>query len=147
MKIFPVLFGLAVLVACKSGKNDATEVTIDPSTGRTGTTEQTSIGLIGETDSLPKMPVTGIAQNHKDGAVLATKTQDYYIQNLHSWEDRYLENPVRVWGDVEIRYDAPVFLDTSEIVSQGIPVESEEEMKRQSKRYWIVNAKWELVRP
>jgi hypothetical protein len=148
MKIIPAIAIIALFVSCKSGKDSAEETNItDTTNGRNVTDGQTSIDLIGETDSLPEMPVIGIAQNHKDGAVLDAKSHLFYIQDLHSWEDRYLGNPVRVWGDVEIRYDAPVFLDTAEIVSQGIPVESEEELKRQSKRYWIVNAKYELVRP
>ena len=148
MKTHTAFIIALLLLSCKPGKDTTAETDITGTTERYTTSDQTSIGLIiDEGDSLPQMPVTGVAENLKGGATINTKTHRFWIDDLMSWEDRYLGNPVRVWGDIEIRYDAPVFLDTSENVSQGIPVESEEEMKRQSKRYWIVNAKYELVRP
>jgi hypothetical protein len=45
------------------------------------------------------------------------------------------------------RNDNPVFLDTGKIVSQGIPVETQEELDAQQSRWWIINARYELVRP
>lgn len=148
MKSILVVVAILMIAGCQTSKETTTTESGTTANGRNVPGGQTEIGLISETgDSLPKMPITGIAENLKGGATVSTRGERYWIQDLHSWDDRYVDKPVRVWGTIEIRYDAPVFLDTSEIVSQGIPVESEEEMKAQSKRYWIVGAKYELVRP
>lgn len=133
---------ISLLACCKSGK---TSVKKEESIAvRDTSSGQKEINLL--TDSV-QMPITGIAENRKGGAVLVTDNQTYWIENLHSWDDQLLGRPVRVWGEVIVRSDNPVFLDTSKEVSQGIPVETEQELRGQQNRFWILNPKYELVRP
>ncbi|MBI3135352.1 MAG: hypothetical protein HYZ14_11815 [Bacteroidetes bacterium] len=138
---------LALLMTACSPRKDSVQH-IDSATNLRDTSGgQKNVRLLTDEPVSVEMPITGIAQNQKGGAVLVTKTQTYWIDGLTSWDDQWVDRPVRVWGDLMIRNDNPVFLDTSEIVSQGIPVETEEELNAQRSRYWIINATYELVRP
>ena len=132
-----------MLISCSAGKEITTAEEAPATTDRTSTSGQTEINLI-EDEILPEMPISGIAQNLKGGATVESEGVRFWIDGLDSWEDALVNKAVTVWGKIEIRYDAPVFMDTSEIKSQGIPVYSEEEMKEQSKRYWIINAVYKL---
>lgn len=131
-----------ILANCHSGKTDVENINVlserDTSSG------QKDLNLL--TDSIP-MPILGVAQNQKGGAVLDTDNGTYWIDGLDYWNDYLVGQPIRVWGEVVVRNDNPVFLDTGVIVSQGIPVESEEELRAKQQRTWIVNARYELVRP
>lgn len=139
-----VLFGA---IACGEGKNAVTPENTS-TTDRTSTDTQTQIEQVEPGDEkYHEMPMTGLPVNLKGGAVFVCDGTHYWVDGLDYWEDRFLEKPIKIWGEIVIRYDAPVFMDTSELVSQGIPVYSEEEMKAKSKRYWIINSKYELVRP
>jgi len=143
-KVFIYTAVIFAIAACKERANAEEIVTND----RTTTTEQTSIDQLESTEEkLPEMPLSGMAQNLKGGATVESNGKRFWIEGLNSWDDQYVDKPVKVWGEIVIRYDAPVFMDTSELVSQGIPVYSEEDMKAQSKRYWIINPKYELIRP
>ena len=142
--IYPVI--IFAFISCKEGKEANMEEVV--TNDRTTTTEQTPINQLESTEEiLPEMPLSGLAQNLKGGATVESNGQRFWIDGLASWDDHYADKPVKVWGEIVIRYDAPVFMDTSELVSQGIPVYSEEEMKEKSKRYWIINPKYELIRP
>lgn len=142
--IYPVI--IFALISCKEGKEANMEEVV--STDRTTTTEQTPINQLGSTEEIfPEMPLNGLAQNLKGGATVESNGKRFWIEGLDSWNDQYVDKKVKVWGEIVIRYDAPVFMDTSELVSQGIPVYTEEEMKAQSKRYWIANARYELLKP
>lgn len=142
--IYFLLFIGFVLSACRETKEIQTTNSEDVSTQRDTSSGQKSINML--TDKI-EMPIIGIAQNQKGGAVLIKDNQTFWIDKLSSWDDKYLNNPVKVWGEIEYRNDAPVFVDTSETISQGIPVESEAEKERLSTRIWIINAHYELVRP
>jgi len=139
-----IIFGA---LACGAGKNAVTE-SVAPIPERTSTNNQTQIEQVETTDEkFHEMPMIGLPVNLKGGAVFVCDGTHYWVDGLDYWEDKFLEKPIKIWGDIVIRYDAPVFMDTSKLVSQGIPVYSEEEMKAKSKRYWIINHKYELVRP
>lgn len=114
---------------------------------KTGNRSTEEISPTVASESPQKIDVIGIAYNQKGGAVVDVKNTIYWIDGLHSWEDRFLEKPVRVWGDWVVRYDNPVFLDTGTIIQQGIPVSSQEELEAQKTRNWILNASYEPVRP
>lgn len=142
MRLTLVIIPLLFILGCKPGKNSVQKE--ESLTTRDTSSGQKTLNLI--YDSIV-MPITGIAQNQKGGAVLDTDNRTYWIEGLHSWDDQFVGQPVRVWGEIIVRKDNPVFLDTGKVVSQGIPVESEEELRAQQQRYWIVNARYELVRP
>lgn len=112
--------------------------------------EDTSVNIprINVPDMNITVTIRGIAVNRKGGAVVISNEngKHYWIDGLDSWPDEYNDMPVAVKGQLEERNDAPVFMDTSEIKSQGIPVHSEEEAENQSKRTWILNATYELVK-
>lgn len=144
MKTPLVAFIVAFLiVSCKETK-DIQSTKTETLTLRDTSTGQKNMNLL--TDKI-EMPIIGIAQNQKGGAVLIKDNQIFWIDKLLSWDDKYLNNPVKVWGEIEYRNDAPVFVDTSEIISQGIPAENEAEAERLSTRIWLINAHYELVRP
>lgn len=84
--------------------------------------------------------VKGIALNRKGGAIVESNSKQYWIDGLDSWEDKYLNKIVIVKGNIENRSDNPVFLDTSDVKVQGIPVNTEEELKNMKSRTWIINA-------
>lgn len=135
----PFLVFLSCTVSKNTAQNNETTVVVrDTSAG------QKEVGLI--RDSI-LMPITGIAHNQKGGAVIVADDVTYWIDGLTGWEDRYAGNPVRVWGEVVVRNDNPVFLDTGSVILQGIPVESEKSLRANQQRFWIVNAKYELLRP
>lgn len=143
MRFLILLLPCFVLLTCNNPKhsiqNNTTPVSVrDTSSG------QKELGLI--RDSV-QMPLTGIAQNQKGGAVVVANDVTYWIDGLTSWDDRFANKPVRVWGEVIVRNDNPVFLDTGSVISQGIPVESEKSLRANQQRFWIVNARYELIRP
>jgi hypothetical protein len=135
----PILFFLS----CTTGKNSEQSNDV-PIAIRDTSSGQKELGLI--RDSIA-MPLTGIAHNQKGGAVVEVDNVTYWIDGLMSWENRYIDQPVRIWGEVIVRNDNPVFLDTGKIISQGIPVESEESLRANQQRFWIIHAKYELIRP
>lgn len=143
MRVFILSLPFFFILSCTTGKNSEQNNEV-PIAVRDTSSGQKELGLI--RDSIV-MPLTGIAQNQKGGAVLIANDVTYWIDGLMSWEDRYSGQPVRVWGEVIVRNDNPVFLDTSEIISQGIPVESEKNLRANQQRFWIINAKYELIRP
>ena len=132
-----------MLLSCTASKNSTqnNEVSI---TTRDTSAGQKELGLI--RDSIV-MPLTGIAYNQKGGAVVVVEDVTYWIDGLMSWEDRFVGNPVRVYGEVIVRNDNPVFLDSGSVISQGIPVESEKSLRAHQQRFWIINARYELLRP
>ncbi|MBK9592407.1 MAG: hypothetical protein IPO32_13250 [Crocinitomicaceae bacterium] len=143
MRLLFISLPFLVFWSCTTSKNSTqnNETTVavrDTSAG------QKEVGLI--RDSIV-MPLTGIAHNQKGGAVVVVDNVTYWIDGLLSWEDRYAGNPVRVWGEVIVRNDNPVFLDTGSVISQGIPVESEKSLRAHQQRFWIINARYELLRP
>ncbi|MBK7129219.1 MAG: hypothetical protein IPM74_08130 [Crocinitomicaceae bacterium] len=129
--------------SCNSGKE--LNVSGDQQVQRDTISNQKKVMLLN--DSLPQVefPISGIAENRKGGAVLIADQTTYWIENLYSWDDKVVSKQIKVWGDLVIRNDNPVFLDTGDIVSQGIPVETEEELKAQANRFWILNMRFELV--
>lgn len=135
---------LTLLVSCRSRHNAAPEESVvntrDTSAG------QKEITLL-QDEHKPTMPLIGKAQNQKGGAVLVHESGTYWIEGLNSWSNEYQDQPVRVWGEIVLRSDNPVFLDTSEVVSQGIPVETQAQLETNQNRYWIINATYERVRP
>lgn len=131
-----------LLLSCKSGKNSEKNTVVE-----TRDTSGEQIVIKEFKDSGIQMPIEGIAYNQKGGAVVQTETETFWIDGLHSWGAEYEGKKVAVWGDVMMRNDNPVFLDTGKIVSQGIPVHSEKEMRSQQSRTWIVNARYELIKP
>ncbi len=143
MRLFILSLPFLVLLSCTASKNSTqnNEVSIS---ARDTSAGQKELGLI--RDSIV-MPITGIAQNQKGGAVIVTDNVTYWVDGLMSWDDRYTGQPVRVWGEVIVRNDNPVFLDTGNIISQGIPMESKESLRANQQRFWIINAKYELLRP
>lgn len=143
MRLFIFSLPFLVLLSCTAGKN-STENNETTVSVRDTSSGQKELGLI--RDSIV-MPLTGIAQNQKGGAVLIANDVTYWIDGLMSWDDRYSGQPVRIWGEVIVRNDNPVFLDTSEIISQGISEKSEESLRANQQRFWIINAKYELIRP
>jgi hypothetical protein len=132
-----------MLLSCTASKNSTQNNEVSIAT-RDTSAGQKELGLI--RDSIV-MPLTGIAHNQKGGAVVVVEDVTYWIDGLMSWEDRFVGNPVRVYGEVIVRNDNPVFLDTGSVISQGIPVESEKSLRANQQRFWIVNAKYELLRP
>lgn len=84
--------------------------------------------------------VKGIALNRKGGAIVESNSKQYWIDGLDSWEDKYLNKIVIVKGNIENRSDNPVFLDTNDVKVQGVPVNTEEELKNMKSRTWIINA-------
>lgn len=93
-----------------------------------------------------QVTIEGTAHNRKGGAVVlnVVNQQDYWIEDLDFWPDSLVNQTVIVTGILEQRSDAPVFMDTSELKSQGIPVYSEDQAEEASKRLWIKNANWKL---
>lgn len=93
--------------------------------------------------------IQGIAYNRKGGAVVATDSVHYWIEGKSYWEDKYLDKTVIVKGELLLRNDNPVFLDTGdtgELKIQGIPVHTQEELERNRKRYWLKDVKISLVK-
>jgi len=135
---------VAVLLACTSRKN-VSHVTESSTSGRDTTSGQKQMSAFADKDTIA-MPISGKAQNQKGGAVVVTKTETYWIDGLTSWDNQFADQLVYVWGEVITRDDNPVFLDTSKQVSQGIPVETEAQLKAQQGRYLIINARYELAR-
>ncbi|MBK9191967.1 MAG: hypothetical protein IPM77_10875 [Crocinitomicaceae bacterium] len=138
-----ILIPLSILVfSCNSGKNLENNTVV---ANRDTSDKQVVIQQF--KDSANTMPIEGIAYNQKGGAVVQTETATFWIENLPSWDSKFEGKKIAVWGDVMMRNDNPVFLDTGKIVSQGIPVHSEEEMRNQQNRMWITNARYELIKP
>ncbi len=92
-----------------------------------------------------EIEITGTAYDRKGGAVVATDSIHYWIENKNFWENEFLNKKVIIKGTLVKRNDNPVFLDTSEIKSQGIPVYSKEQLEAQKGRFWIKNAKVNLA--
>ena len=89
--------------------------------------------------------IKGIAYDRKGGAVVEHKSIHYWIEGKDSWEDKYLNKTVIVKGTIVEKNDNPVFLDTSDVKMQGIPVKTEEELQSMSGRLWIINAEISLT--
>lgn len=90
--------------------------------------------------------IQGTAYNRKGGAVVATDSLHYWIEGKSYWEDKYLNKTVIVKGELLLRNDNPVFLDTSEIKVQGIPVGIHENIENNRKRYWLKDVKISLAK-
>lgn len=138
-----VLLPFTLLIGCQSGKE-----TINPTvTGgiRDSSGTQKEIRVIGDISSKEQITLYGIAQNQKGGAVLISDSDTYWIDGLLSWPDSVFDRLVVVSGYLQIRDDNPVFLDTSLVISQGIPVESEAEREKNLNRKWIVEANYHLA--
>lgn len=133
-----------ILFSCNSGKNLENNSVVS---SRDTTGHQILINELNDTAVVFKMPIQGIAYNQKGGAVVQTETKTFWIDGLSSWDSKFEGKNIAVWGDVVQRDDNPVFLDTGKLVSQGIPVHSEEEMRNQQNRFWITNARFELIKP
>lgn len=133
-----------LLSSCSETREIQPSNSEEVSTQRDTSSGQKNINLL--TDPI-EFPIIGIAQNQKGGAVVIKDNQTYWIQDLLSWPDDVVGKPVKIWGEIDIRNDAPVFIDTSNVISQGIPVENAEEANRVSKRIWIIIHHYELVRP
>ncbi len=84
-----------------------------------------------------QVEISGTAYDRKGGAVVATDSVHYWIENKDYWEDEFLNKKVIVKGTLVKRNDNPVFLDTSEIKSQGIPVYSKDEYEAQKIKRFI----------
>lgn len=140
MKIVVGIFSLFIFSACHTSK----PVQSTEDTKRSNNEEQQNINLLTDSDAL-QWPLIGIAVNQKGGAVLLYQDQHYWIDGLNSWPESYLNQQVKVWGTLEYRNDAPVFLDTTTVISQGIPVETKEDYRSQAQRLWIVDANYKLV--
>lgn len=82
--------------------------------------------------------ITGMAYNRKGGAIIELDSIHYWIDGMEYWEDEYVNKKVTVKGQINIRDDNPVFLDTSDIKMQGIPVYSEEELNNNLYRTWLI---------
>jgi hypothetical protein len=144
MRLLFISLPFLFFLSCTASKNTVQSNEAPPHAIRDTSSGQKEVGLI--RDSIV-MPLTGIAQNQKGGAVIVVDGVTYWIDGLMSWEDRYAGHPVRVWGEVIVRNDNPVFLDTGVVISQGIPVESEKNLRANQQRFWILNARYELLRP
>ena len=90
--------------------------------------------------------IRGTAYNRKGGAVVATDSLHYWIEGRSYWEDKYLDKTVIVKGELVLRNDNPVFLDTGELKIQGIPVHTREELENNRKRYWLKDVKISLAK-
>ena len=145
MKQIYILTVVIIFTNCHATKSPQSAEN-NSNTIRDTTVNQKSLGLLSDSIHVA-WPVIGTATNQKGGAVVLSQNKTYWIDGLYSWPDKFLNQQVKIWGDLELRYDAPVFIDTSTTVSQGIPVVSESDMLRQSQRFWIVNAKYELLKP
>lgn len=100
----------------------------------------------GNAEEVMPINVTGKAYNQNGGATLVSNDITLWIEGLHAWSDAYNEKKVRVWGNVVLRNDNPVFLDTVKAIPQGIPVSSENELESNKTKYWILDAEYELAR-
>ena len=132
-----------LFASCNPGKE--VNSSVDQNTERDTTSNQKTMMLLN--DSLPQVewPILGVAENRKGGAVLIADNTTYWIDSLYSWNDEVVGKQIKVWGELMIRDDNPVFLDNGNLVSQGIPVETEEELKAQANRLWILNMRFEPV--
>jgi hypothetical protein len=101
-------------------------------------------GLIGKTVTLE-----GRAVNAKLGALLEGDGGVIWIDGLDQWPDGFYTDPgkrLRVRGKVIKRDDLPVFVSKpGEIQQHGIPVQSEDELKKAKSRFLLQNAKWTVL--
>ena len=140
MKILQTIVCL-FLIGCTSTEDTSSQEKLPSDTSKVNQEETSSI----ETE---EMEVVGIAANRKGGAVVISNTngEHYWLEGLDSWSEEFHNKEVAVTGQLEERSDAPIFMDTSEIKSQGIPVYNEEQMESQAKRFWIINPSYQLVK-
>jgi hypothetical protein len=103
--------------------------------------------LLGKTVTLE-----GIAANAKLGALVEGKENAIiWIDALDSWPEGFYPNHgqgkrLRVTGIVIKRADMPVFVQRpGELPEAGIPVKSEEELKKAKWRYLLKDAKWDVL--
>jgi hypothetical protein len=82
--------------------------------------------------------------NRKGGAVIDVHGEHYWIDGMDSWDDKYRDKMVVVTGKLEPRDDNPVALANDDVISQGIPVETEAELEANRERLWIVDAEVSL---
>lgn len=90
--------------------------------------------------------IRGTAYNRKGGAVVATDSLHYWIEGKSYWEDKYLNKTVIVKGELLLRNDNPVFLDTGKLKVLGIPVHTQAELENNRKRYWLKDVKISLAK-
>jgi|TARA_B100001964_G_C14178724_1_gene575129 hypothetical protein len=90
------------------------------------------------------MKIEGMAHDRKGGAVIVTDSVHYWVDGRDYWEDEFSNKEVVAIGKIVIRGDNPVFLDTSEVKSQGIPVSTVEQLEANRNRHWIIISKIEL---
>ncbi len=90
--------------------------------------------------------IKGTAYNRKGGAVVATDSLHYWIEGKNYWEDKYFDKTIIVTGELVLRNDNPVFLDTGKLKVQGIPVHTQEELENNRKRYWLKDVKISLAK-
>jgi hypothetical protein len=99
--------------------------------------------MVGQTVTLE-----GRAADAKQGALLVGEKGAVWIDGLDAWPAGYYRGGddgvrLRVTGKVISRDDVPVVVQRpGELPMQGIPVASEEEAKRQRRRYLLAEAKW-----
>ncbi len=89
--------------------------------------------------------LSGIALNRKGGAVLDVDGEHYWIDGKDSWDDEYLNKTLKAIGKVESRDDNPVVLANDEVISQGIPVETEAELEANKSRLWFIATEFTIV--
>ncbi len=92
------------------------------------------------TDKTNQITIEGIAYNRKGGAIVECESIHYWIEGKDHWDDEYESKKVLVKGNMITSIDHRVFLDTNEIKYQGIPVNSEAELRSFNKMYIIKNA-------
>lgn len=141
-----ITFSFIFFVACSNKKEISTQTETISTVQRDTSYGQKEMTLLGSAE-YPEMPWSGIAYDQKGGATVHTDWGIFWVDNLDSWPDGWNGKPIRISGEIVEKNDNPVFVDTSKTIVQGIPVENTEQATRHSKRIWIVNAKYELIRP
>ena len=99
--------------------------------------------MVGKTVTLE-----GRAANAFEGAKLLGDKDSVWIDGLDAWPEGFYRGGedgvrLRVTGKVISRDDRPVFVQRpGDLPQHGIPVASEEEAKKQRRRYLLTEARW-----